>query len=100
MWCTFPNVQLAAHIYEGQMLRLAGHACCADNTLKADSTVGLTSGYGGEAVNISWAHDPDVGVVVECNKVYSCTTCNAKVSELFALHVCISLLIALNGIAI
>ena len=41
----------------------------ADNTLDADSSVGLTSGYGGDTYDAAWVQDPDVGVVIECNKV-------------------------------
>ena len=41
----------------------------ADNMLDADSSVGLTSGYGGDTYDAVWVQDPDVGVVIECNKV-------------------------------
>ncbi|CAK0785312.1 hypothetical protein CVIRNUC_008519 [Coccomyxa viridis] len=40
----------------------------ADNMLDADSAVGLTSGYGGDTYDAAWVQDPDVGVVIECNK--------------------------------
>ena len=41
----------------------------ADQTLSADATIALTSGYSGKDFNTQWVQDPDVGVVVECTKV-------------------------------
>ena len=54
----------------------------ADNMLDADSSVGLTSGYGGDTYDAAWVQDPDVGVVIECNKVClllrRCTRCEVS----------------------
>ena len=55
----------------------------ADNVLDADSSVGLTSGYGGNSYDAAWVQDPDVGLVIECNKVClpqspPCTSCESR----------------------
>ena len=69
----------AKAIFTGECSKYSPVCLHADNTLDADSSVGLTSGYGGDTYDAAWVQDPDVGVVIECNKVClllrSCTSC-------------------------
>ena len=54
---------------KGRLAMLSSACLHADNMLDADSSVGLTSGYGGNSYDAAWVQDPDVGFVIECNKV-------------------------------
>ena len=64
------NMPIVPKPYSEAILAYIAPACLhADNVLDADSSVGLTSGYGGDTYDAAWVQDPDVGTVIECNKV-------------------------------
>ena len=82
----FLHAQGAQALCRGKNEMLSPACLHADNILDADSSVGLTSGYGGDSYDAAWVHDPDVGVVIECNKVSlwftCCTSCGMPCTAL------------------